>query len=94
MGACLDGILLCIRSAREETHSCGVFSAWAPRASGHDGPSSMVFIFGFCIYTHTPGLEAEQHYCIHRTCISPRFIQSVCRQSLRPRLTIQKKNWP
>ena len=74
MGACLDGILVCIRSAREETHSCGVFAAWAPRAR--------LFLHGlhfdFCIYTHTSGLEAEQHYCIHRIRISLRFTQCVC----------------
>jgi len=47
MGACLNGIV-CIRSAREETHSCGVFcSLIAARVGFRHG-----LHFGFCIYIH------------------------------------------
>jgi hypothetical protein len=73
MGACLDGIV-CICSAREETHPCGVFAAWAPR----EWVFFTVCILAVVSICTTPGLEVEQHYCIHRISISLRFTQSVC----------------
>jgi len=73
VGACLNGIV-CIRSAREETHSCGVFAAWAPRERVFLTVCISVVV---SIYT-TPSLEVEQHYCIHRIGISLRFTLRVC----------------
>jgi hypothetical protein len=78
MGACLNGIV-CICSAREETPLCGVFAAWAPRGWGFPVGLPHGLHFGCCIYSHhtTPGLEVEQHYCIHRIgIISLRFTHS------------------
>lgn len=73
MGACLNG-MVCICSAREETHSCGVFAAGAPREWAILTACILVVVF-ICT---SPGLEVEQHYCIHRIGISLRFTLSVC----------------